>query len=53
MPSQSPLVQNAEVAIGAAGAVVAIDQIPKAGDPDHEVKITHLTKVGIGVAIAV
>ncbi|KAH6716487.1 hypothetical protein BKA61DRAFT_574283 [Leptodontidium sp. MPI-SDFR-AT-0119] len=47
------LAQNAEVAIGATGAVIATDQFLKAVDQDHEDKTAHIVKGSIGAAIAI
>ncbi|PVH69434.1 hypothetical protein DL98DRAFT_522189 [Cadophora sp. DSE1049] len=44
---------NAEIAIGATGAVIATDQLLEATDPDHEDKTRHLVKASIGAAVAI
>jgi hypothetical protein len=45
--------EDAELAIGATGAVVATDQVAKSMDPDDNDQLEHLLKAGVGAAVAI
>jgi hypothetical protein len=45
--------EDAELAIGATGAVVATDQVIKSMDSEEDNQLDHLLKAGVGAAVAI
>ena len=45
--------EDAELALGATGVVVATDQVVKSMDPEDDDQLEHLLKAGVGAAVAI